>query len=446
MTPTADAEHDAGDAAGGHGLGVGDHEEQEDEDLGRREHDPPEVGAADRGERPTRRDGVPEGGEDGHAGRQRQPEGQAHAEQAQATADEQATGEDHRVRGDHRRTDRRPPEVERLHPLASEQDERADERDVRRVEDVPAADTHEVLGHQAGEPDGDEQVPSVERPVPTLLGPDHPEQQGGARRRLERAGRPHEPARPGQHVGRLGQAAGEDSQDDLRHRQAEPEPTGADRDDREDRDRQVDPGVANARADDLDATATDGESFGAVGSPTALGSCAARRRPPWPPPFSPDRTPARRHHSTYTIGHDVGTWTPGADAGLVESPGARHGDLMSLMLGVVHATRVPPTLPAEDSACRDLVQPARAGDPPTDSPIAPDVDELDFGLARTGAAGVIPLRRTDPVHGVGAQPRRPQHVGADRAGHPPDRDTPRSGSAPADDAVAPSRSTRPSSS
>ena len=47
----------------GHGLRVGDHEEQEDQDLGRGDDDPPEVDAADRRERPVRGHAVARRGE-----------------------------------------------------------------------------------------------------------------------------------------------------------------------------------------------------------------------------------------------------------------------------------------------------------------------------------------------------------------------------------------------
>ena len=46
-------EHDPSDVPGRHGLGVRDHEEQEDQDLGRGHDDPPEVDPADGRERPV---------------------------------------------------------------------------------------------------------------------------------------------------------------------------------------------------------------------------------------------------------------------------------------------------------------------------------------------------------------------------------------------------------
>ena len=54
-TATSSAEHDPPDPPCRHGLRVGDHEEQEDQDLGRGHDHPPEVEAADRRERPVRR-------------------------------------------------------------------------------------------------------------------------------------------------------------------------------------------------------------------------------------------------------------------------------------------------------------------------------------------------------------------------------------------------------
>ena len=54
-TATSTAEHDATDPPGRHGLRVGDHEEQEDQDLGRGDDHAPEVEAADGRERPVAR-------------------------------------------------------------------------------------------------------------------------------------------------------------------------------------------------------------------------------------------------------------------------------------------------------------------------------------------------------------------------------------------------------
>ena len=134
-----DAEDDPPDATGRDGLRVRDHEEQEDQDL-RRGHDhAPEVDPADGAERPVRGHAVAGARQQADPRDERQPERRRQAEELQAPGDQQPAADDHRVGDDEPDVERAPPEVERLDPLAAEDEERDDEADVRRVEDVRAA-------------------------------------------------------------------------------------------------------------------------------------------------------------------------------------------------------------------------------------------------------------------------------------------------------------------
>ena len=69
-----EAEHDPAAASGRHGLRVGDHEEQEDQDLGRGDDHPPVVEAADRRERPAGDHAMARRGEHADARGQGEPE------------------------------------------------------------------------------------------------------------------------------------------------------------------------------------------------------------------------------------------------------------------------------------------------------------------------------------------------------------------------------------
>ena len=82
-------------------------------------------------------------------------------EQMQPPRDQQAAADDHGVGRDHPGVQRRPPEVERLDARAAEHDERHDQPDVRRVEDVRAAVLDDVLRQQREAGDDREDVPAV---------------------------------------------------------------------------------------------------------------------------------------------------------------------------------------------------------------------------------------------------------------------------------------------
>ena len=103
------------------------------------------------------------------------------------------------------------------------------------------------LREQSEGADGGEQVPPAQRPVVAVLRSDHPEQQGGARARLERTRRPHEQRRPPVRRRQLDRGARRQRDDDLGDGDPEAEPPDADEQDREDHHRQVDAWVADAR-------------------------------------------------------------------------------------------------------------------------------------------------------------------------------------------------------
>ena len=157
-----EAEHDTADTPGRHRLRVRDHEEQEDQHLGRGDDRSPEVEPADGSERPAGGHAVPGGREEPDTGREGDPEGRGSGEEAEAPGDQQPAHEDDGVGRDHPAVQRRPPEVERLDPRAAEHDEGDDQPDVRRVEQVGAAVADDVLRQEREGGDAGEHVPRVE--------------------------------------------------------------------------------------------------------------------------------------------------------------------------------------------------------------------------------------------------------------------------------------------
>ena len=160
-----EAERDPAAAAGRHGLRVRDHEEQEDEDLGRGDDHPPVVEAAHGRERPAGDHAVARRREHADARRQGQPERHRRGQEPEASGDQQPADEDDGIGQEHPGAEGRPPEVERLDPRAPEHDEHDDEADVRRVEHVRPAVADEVLGHQRERGDAGEHPPGVGAPV-----------------------------------------------------------------------------------------------------------------------------------------------------------------------------------------------------------------------------------------------------------------------------------------
>ena len=156
-----EAERDPADAPGRHGLRVRDHEEQEDEDLGRRDDHPPVVEAAHGRERPAGDHAVARRREHADAGGEGDPERHRGGEEPEASGDQQPADEDDGVGHEHPGSRAAPTRSRAARPLrAPEHDEHDDEPDVRRVEHVRAAVADEVLGHQRERGDAGEHVPA----------------------------------------------------------------------------------------------------------------------------------------------------------------------------------------------------------------------------------------------------------------------------------------------
>ena len=83
--------------------------------------------------------------------------------------DHEAAADDDRERGDHPGRHRSPPEVERLRAALAEDQEAADQADVRRVEDVATAEAKDVLGEQRGGGGAGVEVPAVCAPPIAVL-------------------------------------------------------------------------------------------------------------------------------------------------------------------------------------------------------------------------------------------------------------------------------------
>ena len=84
-------------------LRVGDHEEHEDQDLGRGDQHPPEVAPGHGAEVPPRGHVVPASGDHGHARGEGQPEGDRDPDQLQPEEDREAAGDDDHERERHPR-------------------------------------------------------------------------------------------------------------------------------------------------------------------------------------------------------------------------------------------------------------------------------------------------------------------------------------------------------
>ena len=149
----------------------------------------------------------------------------ASGEQLQAPRDQQAADDDHGVGREHPDVERRPPEVERLDARAAEDDERDDQADVRRVEDVRAAVLDHVLGQQRQAGDDGEDVPGVRCPVLVRWRADDAQDQGDAAAGEHRAGRPDERPLLPERERDLEHRAGQDRGQDLRHADPEASPT-----------------------------------------------------------------------------------------------------------------------------------------------------------------------------------------------------------------------------
>jgi hypothetical protein len=101
--------------------------------------------------------------------------------------DQRPADDDDQVGEDEPAVQRSPPEVERLDAFDAEDDERRDEADVRRVEDVRAAVLDHVLREQRQPGDDREDVPVVGAPRIADLRVGRPQDQGHAAARQHRA-------------------------------------------------------------------------------------------------------------------------------------------------------------------------------------------------------------------------------------------------------------------
>ena len=127
---------------------VGDHEEEEDEDLGRGDEQPPEVEPGDRAEVPRRRHLVPGRGEHRDARRERQPEADRDPDEVQPREDREPAADDEHERQREPHRHRPPPERQRVRVLRTEKHEAEHEPEVRWIEDVAAAEGDHVLREQ----------------------------------------------------------------------------------------------------------------------------------------------------------------------------------------------------------------------------------------------------------------------------------------------------------
>ena len=138
---------------------------------------------------PARSHLVAGGGDHADADRERDPECGGDGQQVKPDQHGEDAEDDDAEREHHPRRHRPPPEGERISACRPEQHETEDEREVRRVEEVVAAEADQVLredrdGRRAGE-----DPPPFHAPPVAVLRPGHPEHerdpvpgQEGARR------------------------------------------------------------------------------------------------------------------------------------------------------------------------------------------------------------------------------------------------------------------------
>ena len=171
---------------------VGDHEEEEDQDLGRGHEEPPEGPAGDRPEVPARGHRMPARREDGDAGREREPEPDGDEQQPEPGEDGESAHDDEGERQRHPDRHRPPPEVERLRARLPECEEAEDEPEVRGVEEMPALEADEVLREERHRRRRGEDPPAVHAPPVAVLRARHAQDEGDPVSRQERARRPQE--------------------------------------------------------------------------------------------------------------------------------------------------------------------------------------------------------------------------------------------------------------
>ena len=229
---------------------VGDHEEQEDEDLRRGDEYPPELEPGDRAEVPRGGHLVTRSGHDGEAGRERQPEPDRDPEQVEPREDRETAAEDQEQGEREPYGHRPPPERERVGARRSEREEAEDEPEVRRVEDVAATERDDVLREQADRRRAGEQPPPVEAPPLAVLGPRDAEHERDPVAGEERARRPHDHALPPERDRHLEERARAERDEDLGDREREVERGLTEHLQRDDHRREVEPRIADVRQQD----------------------------------------------------------------------------------------------------------------------------------------------------------------------------------------------------
>ena len=214
---------------------------------GEKTSDAPELPAGDRPEVPARRHLVAARREHGEARGEGEPEADRDLEQLQPAEDREPADGDEHERERERRAHRPPPEVERVGALRPEQQEAEDEAEVRRIEDVRAAELDHVLREQRHGRGAREDPPAVHAPPVAVLGARDAEDERDAVPRQERARRPHQHVLAAERDRDLEHRARQHRDEDLRDREVEVEGRLPQDLQRDDHGREVQARVAHRR-------------------------------------------------------------------------------------------------------------------------------------------------------------------------------------------------------
>lgn len=184
-------------------------------------------------------------GEDTQSGAQHHPEDHGRREEIETTGDEDTTDEDYAVSGEHRRTERCPPEVERLHEATSQHQEHDHQPHVGGVEQVLPPPPDEVLGGHREPGHRGVVLPSTPRPVVAGHHFDQTKDQRHTAPGQHPTGRPHQLASLTQRHQHVDQRRHQDGAEDLGERHLKSEGGDPDGVDREDDGGGVEPRVAD---------------------------------------------------------------------------------------------------------------------------------------------------------------------------------------------------------
>ena len=196
-------------------------------------------------------------GQHSDPGREREPEPDRDADEVQSPEDEEAARDDQPDGEDERGRQRPPPQRERIRPLRAEQQEAENEAEVRRVEDVPAANPDEVLRQQGDGGRPGEDPPAVHAPPVAVLGPRHAQDERDAVPREQGARRPHENPLAAERDRDLEDPGDRERDEDLRDRQLEVERHLPEDLQRDDHRREVQARIAERRQEDGVVRASD---------------------------------------------------------------------------------------------------------------------------------------------------------------------------------------------